>query len=123
MVRIEDEIVKVTSVLVDALTVERAKLETVAASHADTTVIRFYARILREMFSGTQSGLYGVTVTIPNPEKVRQRDFDAWAVNRCTRKDGATGRWLLARRAAAAPAVRRMGAGRAPYHSAARWPR
>ncbi|KKM84482.1 hypothetical protein LCGC14_1298680, partial [marine sediment metagenome] len=81
--KIESEIIQIASIATDALTVARAQLGTDAAAHADLVTVRFYARIIREQFHAADSGLFGVTVTIPNPEKVRSRDFEAWGVNRC----------------------------------------
>jgi len=81
--KIEDEIVLVDSVAADVVTVQRGVNDTVAVPHADATVVRFYSRVLREMFSAGNNGTFAVTVTIPNPEKVRMRTFDAWPVNRC----------------------------------------
>lgn len=81
--KIENEIVGINSILVDALTVNRGQLGTTAAAHADLTIIRFFARVLRGQFTGTKSGLFVVTVTIPNDEKVAARTFEAWGVSRC----------------------------------------
>jgi hypothetical protein len=81
--KIESEIVQVTNVTGDVLTVTRAVLGTTAAAHADTTTVRFFSRLKREMFTAEENGTYAVVLTIPNPEKVRTRDFTAIPFNTC----------------------------------------
>lgn len=81
--KLDDEIVEVTNVTGDVADITRAHFGGAAADHADATVVKFYSRILRNQFTAADMGIYAVTVTIPNDEKVRVRNFVARAYNRC----------------------------------------
>jgi hypothetical protein len=81
--KIDDEIILAGGRTDDVIDVLRGQFETTAAAHDDESVVLFYAKILRDQFSADNSGLYGVTVTIPNDEKVRIWDFVARPLSRC----------------------------------------
>ena len=67
----------------DTITVARGTHDTAKAATTGATNLRLYVRLLREQFTASENGVYAVILTIPNPEKVRSRSFEAWPVGRC----------------------------------------